>query len=252
LTFFCFLLLSCNSGSSSQDAAAALGENNLSENQKKLSNDSSSQDNTTAYGIDISKFQGNEIDFLNLKKDSLTFVICKATEGITYTDPEFANNWKTIPEKGFVRGAYHFFRSQDAPASQAKNFCNAIKGIQAKDIAPIVDFEGSGIDKTQSVESVQSALLHLLMDIENTLNRKPILYTNHPIGNKYLTAQKFSSYALWIANYDVQKPNVPKSWKTEGWEFWQKSSDYKIGNTTNDFDVFNGSISDLKNFIKNY
>ena len=62
------------------------------------------------YGIDVSDFQGDEVDFLDKQKDSLSFVICKATEGITYTDPEFQNNWKTIPEKGFIRGAYHFYR----------------------------------------------------------------------------------------------------------------------------------------------
>jgi lysozyme len=64
--------------------------------------------NFTVCGIDISKFQGNEINQLNKQTDQLTFIICKATEGITYTDPDFKTNWPMIQSKGYVRGAYHF------------------------------------------------------------------------------------------------------------------------------------------------
>jgi lysozyme len=38
------------------------------------------------YGIDISHRQNNKIDCISKALDSLSFVICKATEGVTYTD----------------------------------------------------------------------------------------------------------------------------------------------------------------------
>ena len=63
------------------------------------------------YGIDISMYQGKEVGEIHKKNDSLGFIICKATEGITYTDPDFSYNWKNIKEKSFIRGAYHFYRS---------------------------------------------------------------------------------------------------------------------------------------------
>ena len=51
------------------------------------------------YGIDISHHQNNEIDFISKTSDSLSFVICKATEGVTYTEPpifkELENNRST-------------------------------------------------------------------------------------------------------------------------------------------------------------
>ncbi|MBC8753357.1 hypothetical protein H2O64_01660 [Kordia sp. YSTF-M3] len=204
------------------------------------------------YGIDISMFQGNEMNTLSKQKDSLDFIICKATEGVTYTDPKFSYNWKTIKEKSFVRGAYHFYRSEDDPISQAANFLNAIATIDPTDLPPIIDFEEAGIDASQSVPDVQSNLKIFINEIEKKLKRTPIIYTDIPVGNKYLNDASFAKYPLWIANYDGKEtPDLPDTWKEKGWKMWQKSDHYKTDGTTDDFDVFNGSLQDLKGFIKN-
>ena len=211
--------------------------------------------NTSAflYGIDISKFQGKEVDFLDKQKDSLSFIICKATEGITYTDHDFKTNWAVIPQKGFIRGAYHFYRSNDNPESQVNNFLNVIGTFKKTDLPPIVDFEEGGIDKSQSVASIQSNLLTFLNALEKKSSRKPMIYTDLSSGNKYLSDSKFSEYTLWIANYNGKaSPNLPTAWKNEKWLFWQKNSSYKIGSTQNDFDIFNGSNSELLEFIKTH
>jgi len=205
------------------------------------------------YGIDISKYQGEEVDFLDKQKDSLSFIICKATEGITYTDPEFKNNWATIPQKGFIRGAYHFYRSNDNPESQVDNFFKVVGTFKKTDLPPIVDFEEGGIDKSQSIELIQSNLLIFLNELEKKSNRKPIIYTDLSSGNKYLSDSKFSEYPLWIANYNGKaSPNLPATWKKTKWLFWQKNSSYKIGSIQNDFDVFNGDSSELLEFIKTH
>ena len=44
-------------------------------------------------GIDVSRYQG-KIDWLQVKADKREFVFIKATEGQTYTDPNFAANVK--------------------------------------------------------------------------------------------------------------------------------------------------------------
>jgi len=205
------------------------------------------------YGVDLSKFQGNEIDVLDKQKEGLYFVICKATEGITYTDPDFQHNWSTIPTKGFVRGAYHFYRSADDPGPQADNFINAIKDLQATDLPPIVDFEGAGIDQSQSVEDIQKNLITFINKVSQALDRKLMIYTDIPTGNKYLNNPSFSTYALWIALYeDLEKPVLPDAWKGQTWRFWQKSSSHEINGEKNDFDVFNGDMEALQSFIQTY
>lgn len=208
-------------------------------------------DPTLAYGIDISQFQGNEIEFLDKQKDQLAFVICKATEGITYTDPDFKQNWTVIPQKGFIRGAYHFYRTKDNPSLQAKNYINAINDLGKNDLPPIVDLEGGGIDKSQSVELVQRSLLAFLEEVENELKRTPMIYTDPATGNKYLNNSVFATYPLWVADYtESMTPTVPHAWENGKWMIWQKTSDYLIDGKKNDYDQFNGSITDLVDFIK--
>ena len=204
------------------------------------------------FGIDISHFNNNEVDLLVKRKDSLQFVICKATEGITYTDPKFMMNWRDIKEKGFIRGAYHFYRTQDDPLVQANFFLNAISDITTNDIPPIVDFEQGGIDTSQSVETIQKNLLIFINEIEKKGNVTPIIYTSLNCGNTYLNNTVFSKYPLWIADYNgKQKPDLPNTWKTNSYLIWQKTDNYKIVNTTDDADLFNGDITKFKTFIKN-
>lgn len=205
------------------------------------------------YGIDISNYQGNEVNFINTHKDSLGFVFCKATQGDYYVDPKFQENWTKIKEDGFIRGTYHFYMSKNEPQAQAEHFAKTIKGIEKTDIAPVIDFEGGGIDSKQSVAEVMNGLLTFISVLEKQLGRKPMIYTDIPTADKYLRDERFSSYALWIANY-VKKdhPDLPITWNKIGWTFWQRNADYKIDDFTDDSDVFNGSMTKLQAFIQNY
>ncbi|KGL63293.1 GH25 family lysozyme [Polaribacter sp. Hel1_85] len=204
------------------------------------------------FGVDISHFNNNEIDLLIKRKDSLQFVICKATEGVTYIDPKFKMNWNDIKEKGFIRGAYHFYRTQDDPITQANFYLNTVNSFETNDIPPIIDFEEAGIDKTQSIETIQTNLLSFIKEVEKKGNVIPIIYTDINCGNTYLNNSVFSKYPLWIADYNGKKqPDLPNTWKTKGYLIWQKTDNYKIVNATDDADIFNGNLTKFKAFIKN-
>lgn len=204
------------------------------------------------YGVDISRYQGDELDFLDAKKDSLGFVIAKGTEGNTYVDPRFAKNWAEIESRGFIRGAYHFYRTNDAPESQLANFAKAIGTLHADDLPPIVDFEEGSIAKGGKAAQVEADLLIFLKALETKYNRTPMLYTDIGTANKYLTKSEFLAYPLWIANYRKgNEPHLPDLWKGKDWKFWQKSQIYDINGTTNDCDVFNGNMLELQRFIRN-
>ena len=210
------------------------------------------QNSSVAYGIDISHHQNNEIDAVIQHTDSLSFIICKATEGVTYTDPKFVKNWKTIKAHNFLRGAYHFYQSKDNPVAQAAFFLEAISDIQHTDIPPIIDVEAGGIDTAQTVSEVQKGVRLFLNEIENKIKCKPIIYTDVHTANRYLNTAYFSKYALWIANYNGKTaPDLPKIWTSKGWLIWQKNQTYTFHNIVNDFDVFNGSLTAFKTFIAN-
>ena len=218
---------------------------------EKISKKTKKKAQLFVYGIDISHYQNNEIESIDKQKDSLDFIICKATDGVTYVDPKFLQNWTIAKEKSFIRGAYHFYRCDDSPIEQATHFLNTISNIQSTDIPPIVDFEEGGIDKTQSIKEIQSSLKKFLIEIEKKSKRKPIIYTDINTGNRYLNDLFFANYPLWIANYNGEKtPDLPKIWENKGWFFWQKTANYSFDGTVNDFDKFNGDLTKLKEFIK--
>ncbi|WP_166923038.1 glycoside hydrolase family 25 protein [Flavobacterium poyangense] len=204
--------------------------------------------NFTVYGIDISRYQGNEIRFLNKQTNELSFVICKATEGITYADPNFKSNWSAIRSKGYVRGAYHFYHCNDDPVEQAANYLEVTGLISDTDLPPIVDFEGVSIDPGINAADIQPNLLQFLTLLQQKTGRKPILYTTNNTANKYLTNPEFANFYLWIADYS-ETLTLPTIWESKGWTLWQKTSGYKLYNQLNDYDVFNGDANAFSEFI---
>lgn len=204
-------------------------------------------DKNIIYGIDLSHWNGDALDEIENNSD-LSFVICKATEGSYYIDSQFKKNWSKIKNKGLTRGAYHFFIAEDDPVKQAELFINTLKSLDSTDIAPIIDIEEGSLPIDSKVNKfiLQKNLLVLLNEIEEKVQRTPIIYTNLAFGNKFLTRKVFANYPLWIAHYsNDSEPTIPAVWKDKGWRFWQKSSTYDISNKKVDFDVFYGNKEDL-------
>lgn len=205
-----------------------------------------------AYGIDISKYQGNIADILNRKTDSLDFIICKATEGVNTTDLDFVSNWRLIDSGGFTRGCYHFYHCNDNITEQVNYYINTVGQFAKTDLPPIVDFEEGSILAGYSGQDIQKGLLNFLNCLKQKTGRIPIVYTDNNTADKYLSDSLFSDYPLWIANPSKAKnPVVPSLWKSKGWAIWQKSWKYvAVMKDTTDFDVFNGDAKALNEFIQ--
>lgn len=204
------------------------------------------------YGIDISSYQGDEADFLSKKHDSLSFVICRATLGITFTDPDFANNWKMIQQEGFVRGAYHFYECDDDPTKQAQHYLSVIGTLAPGDLPPILDFEQAGLAGVTDKQTIQSNLLIFLNAVETATGRTPLIYVSPDFSDAYLTDPAFAKYPLYVADYDgISQPEMPEMWKSSQWTFWQKTDTVHVDGNQNDFDVFNGNAAALQSFVKN-
>ena len=82
-----------------------------------------------------------------------------ASNTSTIQDPDFAHNWATIPQKGFIRGAYHFYYTNDAPQSQADNFFGVVGDSYPADaLPPVVDFENSSIKTSDHAQIIEDLL----------------------------------------------------------------------------------------------
>lgn len=204
----------------------------------------------TNYGIDISHYQGDLISTLN-SSSKLRFIISKATQGITYQDPMFQKNWQEIKQRGFVRGAYHFYMADDDASKQVENFYNTVGYLDKSDMTPIVDIEGASLSgDSANIEIMQRDFLSFLNTFELKLERKPMIYTNYTFAQKYLLDPKFAEYDLWLAEYSgAEQPKVPDTWKTKGYKIWQKSESHILSHTKDlvetDFDEYIGLMQDL-------
>jgi lysozyme len=205
----------------------------------------------SVYGIDISVWQGDVVALLSPKNDSLSFVICKATEGTFYTDPDFAGNWTQIKAGGFVRGAYHFYHCDESAHAQVAYFLSVLRSLEQNDLPPIVDVEEDGMSPCEVSSKVQDSLLAFLQELKTATGRTPIIYTDGNTGDKYLDDPAFTNYPLYIADWDNETaPELFAPWENDSWVFWQKTDTYPLQPNGDDLDEFNGDLEALKKFIR--
>lgn len=192
-------------------------------------------------GIDVSDHQGT-VDWNAVRQAGQIFAFVKATDGITWTDPEFATNWSGAKAAGLLRGAYHFYETNDDPADQANNFLSAVQ-LEPGDLPPVVDIETtkSGQSAAQIVKDLQT----WLDLVEQATGRVPIIYTNPSYWDS-LGTSAFGRYPLWVAEYGVSSPKLPSGWTS--WTFWQFSESGTVAGISGsvDLDVFSGSLAELQ------
>lgn len=217
-------------------------------NTKKLVH----HDSTGTFGgIDISADQQNI--FSAPLPDSISFVICKASEGVTYTDPTYYNYIAKVQSLNLVSGAYHFYHTADDPTQQADSFWFRINKAKLPDLPPILDIEQGSFCEgpnciTPNNDTLQAQLLRFLSRLQSHCNCTPILYTDDGFIESYLFDQRFSQYPLWLAEYtlDGANPILPNNSPWKNWLMWQKNSNTVFNTDTTDFDIYVGSMSNLK------
>jgi len=178
-------------------------------------------------GIDVSHFNG-DVDWSKVAGDDVKFAYAKATEGLTFVDPKFSENWKNISAANIKAGAYHFYVPTDDPVKQANFFIEKVGEIKSTDMPPMLDIEDTKMG-TVSVEQFQKDVLTWMNTVEKHYGVQPILYTNTPFADKYLDNSEFAKYKLWIAEYtDAPQPRIPEVWSEKGWYIWQYTAHDKL------------------------
>ncbi len=191
------------------------------------------------HGIDVSHHQ-SRIDWQRVANDAIDFVFVKATEGMTFQDSIFCDNWDAIQKVGLRRGAYHFFLPSISPTAQANHFIERVE-MKAGDLPPVLDIENA--DKVTKQEMITNIDIWL-KTIENHYQIRPIIYTNLKFHKRYI-AGNFDEYPLWIARYSPYKPSMNFG---QSWTFWQYGNRGKIDGIIGDVDlnVFHGDKAMLE------
>ena len=214
--------------------------------------ESSSANQTHVLGIDVSDNVGS-VNWAEVAAAGYPFAFVKATDGVSYSRVGyFYENWPKMKAAGIIRGAYHFYESGDDPVAQANYFASVLAKagrLGRDDLPPVLDFERA---------TSGANVLKFLEALKAKTGRTPIIYVNESFASSYLTDPVFAEYPLWLAEYGVSTPKVPTTWANAGksWTFWQNSEGGTVpgvsGAGQTDLDKFNGSLSDLKKFVRKY
>lgn len=200
-------------------------------------------------GVDVSHYQG-EIDWEQLKKQGVDFAFIKATEGSSHLDETFEANWQAAEEAELYAGAYHFFSFDSEGRTQAEWYIQNVGNLSGR-LVPVVDVEYYADKEANPPEKEQVVwqLKDLLRILEETYQKKPILYTTYKVYHRYIE-HEFDEYPLWIRNV-YYSPNLDMNGK---WQFWQYMDTavlegYKGTETYIDLNVFIGTEEELKAYL---
>jgi lysozyme len=190
-------------------------------------------------GIDISSHQ-QQIDWVQLDRSTIDFIVMKATEGGNFQDSRFQTNWQHARQQGTIVGAYHFFTFCKSGREQAQNYINTVPK-EPKTLPPIIDLEFSGNCRTQPTSAALTTELNTFIEIVKKFYRKqPILYVTHEFYDRYLYNREIAQ-SIWISDfYSFNKLPILADGKQ--WLFWQYSERGRIAGiaTLVDLNVFNG------------
>lgn len=222
-------------------AVAALGALTL------VSAPMAAADTTQVPGMDVSGWQGN-VDWQAAWAAGARFAYVKATEGTSYRNPYFAQQYNGSYQVGMIRGAYHFGRPDlTGGAAQADYFVVHGGGWSAdgKTLPPMLDIEynpnGStcyGLSQSAMVDWIRS----FSEEVHAKTTRWPMLYTTTDwwqtcTGN---TSAFGNTHPLFIARYANTAGQLPSGWRY--YTIWQYSDS---GNKPGDQDTFAGSMQQL-------
>ena len=186
-------------------------------------------------GIDISVYQKS----LDLSKIACDFVIVKATEGKTYTDPQFLHHVESARNLGKLLGFYHFARPENnTPHEEVMNFLACVTPYIGEGIF-FLDWESPGKNNVSWAKE-------WLDEVYSLTGVKPLIYMSESVTKTYDWSKVAPDYKLWVAkyrdyeidyNYSMARAgNPPKVKYWDSYVMWQWTSSGRLDGYAYDLD----------------
>ena len=198
-------------------------------------------------GVDVSHHQGT-IDWDRLAQENIHFAYIKATQGYTFKDPRFAENWENAIKVGLHVGAYHFFSAERTAAEQMANFIETVpKTLHS--LPPVLDVECQVPPDEAAREIIREKVAQSLSLLEAAYGVRPVIYATDESYEAFIKGG-FADYPLWIRSV-FTSPSLSDGRK---WTFWQYSNRGRLSSHTGreefiDLNVFNGSQEEFRRFM---
>src|SRR5689334_20908854 len=107
------------------------------------------------HGMDVSSYDTVD-DWAAARAAGIEFAFVRATDGLQFKDPAFADYWAGAKSAGVIRGAYQFFRPAQDPIAQADLLLSRAP-YEPGDLPPVLDVETSGGLSTDEVAAAVDA-----------------------------------------------------------------------------------------------
>ena len=194
-------------------------------------------------GIDISKWQAG----IDLSKIDTDFVICKATEGVGYTDKNCDGFYQQAKKLGKKLGVYHFARPdlRNTAIAEADWFVRETKGYH-KEAMLILDWESGDLGNVTWAKQ-------WLDRVYQKTGVKPVIYMSASVMTSYdWSSVANADYGLWVANYGSNNGTAQESvfdrYPLKYWSFyalWQYTSVGRLSGYSGNLDLnyFSGNSS---------
>lgn len=182
--------------------------------------------NPTLYeGIDVSGWQGN-INFEEVKNSGIEIVYMKASEGSSFVDPYFDQNYTNAKSNGLKVGFYHYLtaKSVEEAVEEARFFVATISG-KIPDCKLAMDFESFG---NLSISEINQIGIAFVKTIENLSNKEVVIYSDTSNATSVFEGE-LTNYSLWVAQYEVEEPTPNGNWNT-----WVRLAIYRFRRNNRD------------------
>lgn len=180
------------------------------------------------YGIDVSAHQ-DEIDWDAVAGDGIKFAYIKATEGETWVDQWFEENWAGAERAGLDRGAYHFFTLCSPGEDQAANFLS-VAPPDDDALPPVIDLELSGnCSDRPPADQVAAEVDAFVQLVEEAWGRELLFYVRPDWDDAYPVRDGLDR-RLWDYRF-FRRPT------DERWHVWQVNIFAHIDGIDGDVDL---------------
>jgi len=200
-------------------------------------------------GVDVSSHQ-RDVAWSTLYGSGVRWAYTKATEGTSYRNAYFTQQYNGPYQLGMVRGAYHFATPDSTGGAAQADYFVAHGGGWSGDgrtLPGVLDIEWNpygpacyGKSKSQMVGWIRD----FLNRYKARTGRAAVIYTatswwTQCTGNY----GGFGANPLWVARYASTVGKLPAGWSS--YTMWQYTS---TGKTVGDHDRFNGNLDQLRDF----
>lgn len=239
--------------SESESASDSSSESSTSSSSSSSSTSSSSSSSSSesteipdddffANGIDVSKWQGDSINWTSVKNAGYEFAILRAGYGRyeNQKDTCFETNYANAKAAGLDVGAYHF--SYARTVEEAK--------IEAQVCLEWLDGKEFEYPVFYDVESQTDLGAELTSDIIDAFCTE-LENAGYYVGvysyayylNNYIEKETLEKYPVWVAHFDVSAPSFT------GHDMWQYTDTGTVSGISGSVDL-NYCYTDFKTYIK--